>query len=42
MVYGVSEGSGASGTRSERSSGREPENSLAENETAMKNEHIKP
>ena len=42
MVYGVPEGSGASGSPSERSSSREPENSLTENETAMTNKNIKP
>ena len=41
MVSVVPEGSGASGSRSERSSGRDPGNSLAENEIVMKNEHIK-
>ena len=42
MVCGVPEGSDASGSRSERSSARDPENSLAENETAMKTRNIEP
>ena len=36
MVYGVSDSSGAAGSRGERSSARVSETSLAENETAMK------
>ena len=42
MVYGIPEGSGASGRRSERSSGRDPENGLAENETTMKTNTLSP
>ena len=41
MVYGVPEGPGASDSRSERSSVRVPETSLAENETTMKIKNTK-